>query len=316
MLGNVALQRGDLSQAEALHTESARRKRELGNPRLVSNLLQLGLMACERSDFDRVRQLVAEIEVFARAPNRPLLAAGALYLRGLVAAGEGAASTAVKLFEQTLELRRPAADQQGLVKTLTSLGHAQLDRRQPALAIGAFAEAVQLARASGERVRVVRALDGLARCLAVTNADVAVRLAGAAHAERQALGTQLWPTERKYLDQWLPTALRLLGERRFNAAWDDGRASTLMQAITLADALTVDASPGDESPSDTLSPREREVAVLLARGLTNKQVAAELVVSLGTVRSHVEHILMKLELRSRAQVAVWASQQGLLGDGS
>jgi non-specific serine/threonine protein kinase len=54
------------------------------------------------------------------------------------------------------------------------------------------------------------------------------------------------------------------------------------------------------------------VAILLARGLTNKQVAAMLVVSPATVRSHVEHILGKLDLRSRAQIAVWASRQGLL----
>jgi two-component system nitrate/nitrite response regulator NarL len=61
-----------------------------------------------------------------------------------------------------------------------------------------------------------------------------------------------------------------------------------------------------------LSPREQEVARLLARGLTNKQIAADLVLTPGTVRSHVEHILDKLDLRSRAQVAVWATQQGLL----
>ncbi len=54
------------------------------------------------------------------------------------------------------------------------------------------------------------------------------------------------------------------------------------------------------------------MARLLARGLTNKQIAAELVLSPATVRSHVEHILDKLDLRSRAQIAVWVSQQGLL----
>ena len=46
--------------------------------------------------------------------------------------------------------------------------------------------------------------------------------------------------------------------------------------------------------------------------LTNKQIAVELVVSPATVRSHVEHILAKLELRSRAQIAVWVSLHGLL----
>jgi len=61
-----------------------------------------------------------------------------------------------------------------------------------------------------------------------------------------------------------------------------------------------------------LSAREEEVAALLGRGLTNKQIASELVVSPATVRSHVEHILDKLDLTSRAQVAVWASRHGLV----
>jgi non-specific serine/threonine protein kinase len=63
-----------------------------------------------------------------------------------------------------------------------------------------------------------------------------------------------------------------------------------------------------------LSAREKQVAALLARGLTNKQIATELVVSTTTVRSHVEHILAKLDLTSRAQVAVWASRQGLISE--
>jgi DNA-binding NarL/FixJ family response regulator len=60
-----------------------------------------------------------------------------------------------------------------------------------------------------------------------------------------------------------------------------------------------------------LSKREVEVARLLERGLTNKQIAVELVVSPGTVRMHVEHILTKLDLHSRSQIAVWATREGL-----
>ena len=61
-----------------------------------------------------------------------------------------------------------------------------------------------------------------------------------------------------------------------------------------------------------LSRREREVAVLLARGLTNRQIADELVISEWTADSHVRHILTKLGFRSRVQVAAWATEQGLL----
>jgi DNA-binding NarL/FixJ family response regulator len=62
-----------------------------------------------------------------------------------------------------------------------------------------------------------------------------------------------------------------------------------------------------------LTPRERDVAGRLARGLSNQQIAAELVITVATVRVHVEHILAKLDLHSRAQAAVWASKHGLNG---
>ena len=59
--------------------------------------------------------------------------------------------------------------------------------------------------------------------------------------------------------------------------------------------------PGGEA-SGTLTPREREVAMLLARGLTNRQIAETLVIAEGTAGVHVDHILSKLNFRSRAQV--------------
>jgi DNA-binding CsgD family transcriptional regulator len=64
---------------------------------------------------------------------------------------------------------------------------------------------------------------------------------------------------------------------------------------------------------DQLTPREREVAALLARGLTNRQIADQLVISTATAERHVLNILNKLGYRSRAQVAAWAVESGLLG---
>jgi DNA-binding NarL/FixJ family response regulator len=57
-----------------------------------------------------------------------------------------------------------------------------------------------------------------------------------------------------------------------------------------------------------LTRREREVARLVAHGLSNKQIAAELFVASRTAESHVETILSKLGFRSRAQIAVWQVQ--------
>jgi DNA-binding CsgD family transcriptional regulator/transcriptional regulator with XRE-family HTH domain len=66
------------------------------------------------------------------------------------------------------------------------------------------------------------------------------------------------------------------------------------------------------APLGLLTAREREVAVLLARGLTNRQIAEMLVIAEGTAGVHVDHILNKLGFRSRAQVAAWAAEHGLL----
>jgi DNA-binding NarL/FixJ family response regulator len=68
---------------------------------------------------------------------------------------------------------------------------------------------------------------------------------------------------------------------------------------------------GDQ-PVSPLTARETEVAALLARGLSTTDIAADLVISVATVRVHVEHILAKLDLHSRTQVAVWARESGLL----
>ena len=58
-----------------------------------------------------------------------------------------------------------------------------------------------------------------------------------------------------------------------------------------------------------LTPREREVASRIARGLSNRQIADELVIALGTTERHVANILNKLDMRSRAQVAAWVTRQ-------
>jgi DNA-binding NarL/FixJ family response regulator len=92
------------------------------------------------------------------------------------------------------------------------------------------------------------------------------------------------------------------------AASAEGAAMSVDEAIS--DALRHGFGRFGRGP---LTEREREVAVLVAQGLRNREIAARLVVSEGTVKRHVENILAKLGLRSRAQVADWIVQEGLAG---
>lgn len=63
-----------------------------------------------------------------------------------------------------------------------------------------------------------------------------------------------------------------------------------------------------------LTPREREVLPLLAQGLSNKEIAEQLVISVKTVKTHVSNILQKLHLTDRTQVRIWALHQGMTDD--
>jgi DNA-binding NarL/FixJ family response regulator len=71
------------------------------------------------------------------------------------------------------------------------------------------------------------------------------------------------------------------------------------------------AATVDPSLADSLTPREREVLVQVARGLANREIADLLVVEESTIKSHVKHILMKLGLRDRVQAVIYAYETGL-----
>jgi NarL family two-component system response regulator LiaR len=87
----------------------------------------------------------------------------------------------------------------------------------------------------------------------------------------------------------------------------------LLDPVVAARLVETLAAKHDEEPIDRLTPREREVLVLIGRGFPNKRIARELEVSEKTVKTHVGHVLAKLGVSDRTQAAVLAVRAGLVG---
>ncbi|TQK50757.1 putative ATPase [Streptomyces sp. SLBN-118] len=105
-----------------------------------------------------------------------------------------------------------------------------------------------------------------------------------------------------------------LGEAAFQAAFASGAELSVEDAYAFALGEKAPAAgPGPVASAAQeavpLTRREREVAALIAQGLSNKQIATKLVISPRTAEGHVEHILVKLGFTSRAQIAAWTTQQ-------
>ena len=91
--------------------------------------------------------------------------------------------------------------------------------------------------------------------------------------------------------------------------WHDDPSAELFEAGTRLAAAQGRVQAGDEI--GRLTPRQRDIAICLAEGLTNEEIAERLVVAPGTVANHVAGILTQLGFNRRAQIAVWAVELGL-----
>ena len=147
-------------------------------------------------------------------------------------------------------------------------------------------------------------------------AERAARLFAAADNFRQTRGYPRRALDQRRSAEQIADARTALGDAVFESASAEGRRMTLEEAVDYALAAepekTADRGrPPKAADGDPLTAREREVAALVARGRTNREIATALVVSERTADAHVQNILNKLGFSSRAQIAAWAVERGL-----
>jgi DNA-binding NarL/FixJ family response regulator len=118
--------------------------------------------------------------------------------------------------------------------------------------------------------------------------------------------------QHRLREQQLEYVERLRAFRKAVQTFKEARARS-RRAVNEPVASSVDRSTPPPAPTACmtrlLTPRQFEIAGLIARGYSNQRIAEALVLTPGTVANHVQHILDRLELRSRTQVAVWYARQ-------
>jgi predicted ATPase/class 3 adenylate cyclase/DNA-binding CsgD family transcriptional regulator len=190
-----------------------------------------------------------------------------------------------------------------------TLASARLALDEKAAAAAGFKEALSIYRSLHQHRGVITCLHGLSRVASANGDDTrAVRLAAAASRLSSEFSLMDDPWSTRFTEESLRRSRSRLDTIRCKQAWNQGVGMTVDQAM---DYALGDSDSETLGYAGLLSRRQREVAALVAAGLTNREIAERLFIAERSAEGHVERIRNKLEVRSRTEVATWAVEHGL-----
>ena len=212
---------------------------------------------------------------------------------------------AIECYEEVLAITKAHGESVYRSYALWAMGVAQWRLGAQSRAVELLGEGLRLARLVDDPVSCANCLEVLAWIAGSRDPTRASTLMGAAESLGRAAGSPsvFVPDLLVYHEECEQAARRMLTEHVFEETRQQGRAMNPDSAVAyaLGEHPRKSTAPG----SAHLTKREQQVAELIAEGLTNKAIAARLVISQRTAQGHVEHILTKLGFTSRAQVAAW-----------
>lgn len=226
--------------------------------------------------------------------------------------------------EEALRLYRELGNSRGIARALHQLAYIAYKQRDYRRSARLSGEALALRWSDRNLTEAAASFEDLADIAGMTGFPaIAARLYGAAAAMRASLGVPMWPAYREEYEREVDHSRQALPGGVFDAAWADGWAMPVADAVAnaLAVAAQLAANPGEialsgasEASTDRhgLTSRELEVLRLIAQGCTNQAIANELFISLPTVKGHVTSIMAKLRLPSRTAVTAYALRNGLV----
>jgi predicted ATPase/DNA-binding CsgD family transcriptional regulator len=313
---HISLRQGDPAATRLSAGEALELSRELASTE-GSVFSNLGLAVVHElgGDLEAATACREEALQLARDERHRVGSYFALMWLGHSACLRGDFARAVGFLEESIALARGQKDEWGCAYALLPMGQATLSLGGTSRAERTLKEALQLFWGLGELHGAADCVERLGQVAWARGQPArAARLFGAGAGLQARIGARRWYLEPP-LAQAMAEVTRALGEEAYGSAWTAGHAMSPGEVLDLAlssEPVSPSAHPAAPAGSHplVLSDRERDVVALIAGGLTNRQIAERLVVSKRTVDAHVRHILDKLDLSSRAQVAAWAAMSG------
>jgi DNA-binding CsgD family transcriptional regulator/tetratricopeptide (TPR) repeat protein len=330
--GLLAWSQGDFERTEAIAADAIAlaREHQLGFGEAI-NHYALYLAADMNGETDEAIRIGETTVALLRAVDAEAWLAYALSDVGTQHLEAGDRAKGQAWIEEGLALHRKRGNKQGIGNKLSDLGRLSHDADDIKAAASNYAESLHWLLAGGDVWYLASPIEGLADiALDIGAAPAAARLLGAAAALRERSGGTVWPDERARLERTMSLVRVALDDERYTREVAAGRSLSLTEVVAEATAVANAASrpgsapltgstaaPAPDAAPDVgneagLSPRELDVLRLLVSGKSNPEIADELFIGRGTVKTHVGNILAKLDARSRTEAAAIAHRRGLV----
>ncbi len=335
-IGDVLLNMGYLlqfqganEQARVLFEEFLTIQRERKNKQGIANglfqLAQLLFATQENPPLSDIHALLTEAIAMSKETGDKYAIAHIQRLLGKVAYSQGDLMAAHSLLEQCIQFYRDGGDWQGTGQALLLFGTITTAQGGYEQARKLFEESMEVAKNAGNSAQIiVEILEGMAGLAMAQSQNIwAVRLWSAATKLREDAKLLMWPLEKATYERSVQTLHGFFGEKMFSALWEEARTMSPEEVFSTRGA----APPSQKSipassptPVKTkapaypagLSAREVEVLRLVAQGLTDIQIAEQLIISPRTVTTHLTSIYNKLGVASRTAATRFAIERHLV----
>jgi non-specific serine/threonine protein kinase len=278
-----------------LHHAAAFAARQAGElPRAISELDEALAISKDRADLDSYLDILQLLAFFASV------------------AGQHARGAACH--EEIIQLTEPRGESLHRAHALLTLGLDAWRRGDPVQAVQLQRSSLAIKLGLDDRLGTALSLDALAWSMGVLGQHKrAARMLGTAEVLWEWTGGSIATFAPELVcehDRCVAAARAALGDQAYAAALRRGRQMPPAQALDEAEHTRRSTRSGQVHAVDAalLTPREEEIAGMLAQGLSNKAIAKTLVIAQRTAETHVANILIKLGLTSRSQVAAWVAE--------